>query len=89
MKEFLPHARAYLSRRRNVKRGLISRSRILGALEEGGKSIGQIEAETDLPYATIFYHLKAMKLERIVTCPFLKKPYVWRLTGLGQQSLNS
>ncbi|MFW9942818.1 MAG: winged helix-turn-helix domain-containing protein [Candidatus Thorarchaeota archaeon] len=82
------HPRAYLSRKANVKKGILSRSKILFAIEKGNKTNRQIESQIKITYSTIHYHLNNMKQEKIVELMSEKRPFRWKLTGYGQQKLN-
>ncbi|HUK26793.1 MAG TPA: winged helix-turn-helix domain-containing protein [Candidatus Acidoferrales bacterium] len=83
------HPKAYLTSRRNVKAGLIARTRILLALEKERKSAPSIVKEAGLSYACVTYHLKAMKKDRLVDKLTKSKPFTWGLTPFGQQKLPS
>ena len=86
------HPKAFLNTKRNVKAGLISRSKILFALEDEGKagrSAGTIARESGLSYECVAYHLKAMKREHLVDKFTKNKPFTWELTRFGQQKLLS
>lgn len=81
------HPKAYLTSRRNVKAGLISRTKILLVLEGGRKSAGHIAKEAALSYECVAYHLKSMKKDRLVDRLSRTKPFTWELTPFGQQKL--
>lgn len=81
------HPKAYLASKRNVKAGLISRSKILFVLEKGGGTARAIADEAALSYECVTYHLKAMKKERLVDRLSKGKPFTWKLTPFGQQKL--
>jgi len=83
------HPKAYLSSRRNVKAGLIARTRILLALEKERKSAPTLAKEAALSYACVTYHLKALKKDRLVDKLSKTKPFTWGLTPFGQQKLPS
>ncbi|MHA1582368.1 MAG: ArsR family transcriptional regulator [Candidatus Baldrarchaeia archaeon] len=81
---------ARLSKIRNMKRGLIVRTLILRCLREAegsGRTIKEINDETNLSYGVILHHLKKLEQERIVSRKG-KKPYKWLLTGLGQRLID-
>lgn len=82
------HPKAYLSKKRNVKAGLVARSKILFFLEEHRTSIPDISNETGLSYECIAYHLRSMIRERLVERS-RHRPYVWAVTVFGQQKLAS
>lgn len=81
------HPKAYLTSKRNVKAGLISRSKIIIALERERKKARDIARETALSYECVTYHLKAMKRDRLVDKMGKGKPFTWSLTPFGQQKL--
>jgi DNA-binding HxlR family transcriptional regulator len=81
------HPKSYLTSRRNIKKGLVSRSKILRALEKGKKSATEITSETALSYECVTYHLASMKKERLVDRSTKAKPFTWGLTPYGQQEL--
>lgn len=83
------HAKAYLTRIKNVKPGVTSRSKILFCLEKGKKKVSEIAKETNLRYHCIAHHVRSLSSEKIVTPTRKAKPQVWQLTGYGQQKLNS
>lgn len=81
------HPKAYLTSKRNVKAGLVSRSKILVVLEKGRKSASAIAKESALSYDCVAYHLKALRRERLVDRLTKTKPFTWGLTPFGQQKL--
>lgn len=81
------HPKAYLTSKRNVKAGLISRSKILLVLEKERSTARAIAGEAALSYECVTYHLKAMKKERLVDRLTKGKPFTWGLTPFGQQKL--
>jgi predicted transcriptional regulator len=81
------HPNAYLSRKRNVRLGLVARTKILQIIENGELAIKDIEQQTALKYAVILYHLRLLEQEKIVTRKGGKRPYLWALTGAGQKRL--
>jgi predicted transcriptional regulator len=80
---------AYLSEIRNVRKGLVARSRILEALEEINATAGALAKETALSYKAILHHLRLLETENIISRKTSKKPYYWELTGGGQQRLRT
>jgi DNA-binding transcriptional ArsR family regulator len=81
------HPKAYLTSKRNVKAGLISRSKILRALDENRKSVGEISRNTRLSYECVAYHLMSLRKDRLVERLTRTKPFTWGLTPYGQQKL--
>jgi predicted transcriptional regulator len=83
------HPKAYLTSRRNVRAGLISRTKILLALEKGQKTARDIVKETTLSYNCVVYHLNALRKDRLVDRLTKTKPFAWGLTPFGQQKLTA
>jgi len=83
------HPKAYLNSKRNMKAGLVARSKILLVLERNTRSAPQIAKEATLTYACVRYHLKALKRDRLVERVSEHKPFAWALTPFGQQKLPS
>ena len=81
------HPKAYLTSKRNVKAGLLSRSKILVVLEMERKSASAIAKEASISYECVTYHLKTLKKERLVDRLTKTKPFTWGLTPFGQQKL--
>jgi hypothetical protein len=83
------HPKAFLSITRNVKPGLIARTRVLRSLEKTGKSHTRtVVQKTGLTYASVLHHLHLLEAESILLRKG-KRSYVWELTGAGQQRLAS
>jgi predicted transcriptional regulator len=87
-KKQVPHPKAYLSSKRNVRTGLISRTKILSVLEDGRKRARDIAKETALSYDCVMYHLKALKKDRLVDKMGKTRPFTWGVTPFGQQRLS-
>jgi DNA-binding transcriptional ArsR family regulator len=81
------HPKAFLISKRNVKTGLVSRSKILHALEREGRSASEIARDTSLSYECVAYHLMIMRKDRLVERLSRTKPFTWGLTPYGQQEL--
>jgi len=80
------HPKAFLTQKRNVQRGLLARTRIISILEKDTSNAKRLAQETGLSYASVLYHLHLLGAENILTRRG-KRPYVWKLTGAGQQRL--
>jgi predicted transcriptional regulator len=78
---------AYLTQKRNVRLGLVARSKILQVVEKQVAPIRVIKDATGLKYAVVLYHLKLLEEEKVVQRQGRKKPYAWALTGVGQKRL--
>jgi len=83
------HPKAYLVSKRNVRAGLVARSKILTVLEKEHTTAPQIVKEAGLSYACVAYHLKALRKDHLVERASGQKPYMWALTPFGQQQLPS
>jgi len=81
------HPKAYLTSRRNVTAGLVSRTKILLVLEKNRRNASDIAKETKLSYECVAYHLKAMRKDRLVEKVTRTRPFAWELTPFGQQKL--
>ncbi len=81
------HPKAYLTRIRNVKAGILARSQILWALEQGRRTSPQTAKETGLSYDRVAYHLRLLRRERLVERSGNLRPFCWALTPFGQQKL--
>ncbi len=82
------HPKAFLSRRRNVRPGLVARTRIVALLERRSSNTKTLVQETGLTYVAVLHHLHLLEVEDIVLRKG-KKPYSWELTGAGQQRLTN
>lgn len=76
-----------MTSKRNVSKGLVSRTRIIQSLETEEKRIVEVSKGSNLSYDCVRYHLKALNKEGIVKRFGVKKPFFWTLTGKGQQKL--
>jgi len=81
------HPRAFLSRIRNVRLGLVARTRILQVLEKQESNIKSIVSLSSLHYNVVVHHLRLLEAERVVVRKGNRRPFVWELTGVGQQRL--
>lgn len=81
------HPKAFLSRKRNVRLGLVARTRILQALDKQWSDATGIATLSGLKYNVVAHHLRLLEAEQVVSRKGNKRPYVWRLTGAGQQRL--
>jgi len=80
------HPKAFLSQKRNVKLGLTARTRIILALEKTMSNIRSIANATGLNYNIVLHHLHLLETEKVVNRKG-KRPFIWELTGVGQQRL--
>lgn len=86
MFKLLHHPKAFLTLKRNVQRGLLARTRIILILEKRASNAQEIAEETGLKYASSLHHLHLLEAENILVHKG-KRPYLWELTGAGQQRL--
>jgi len=82
------HPKAFLSQKRNVKLGLAARTRIVLALEKAASNARNVANTTGLNYKIVLHHLRLLEAEKVVTRKG-KKPFLWELTGAGQQRLGN
>lgn len=80
------HPKAFLTLRRNVRPGLITRTRIVSIIEEVLVNAKTIAQQTGYSYANILYHLRLLEAEGVLVRKG-KRPYLWELTDVGQQRL--
>lgn len=80
------HPKAFLSLKKNIRPGLIVRTKIVSLLEEKKADAKTVAQRTALSYSAILRHLHALETENIIAHG-TKRPYVWSLTGAGQQRL--
>lgn len=80
------HPKAFLMEKRNVRLGLLARSRIVRFLEKQPSNAKTIAKETGMSYAMVLHHLHLFEAEKVVARKG-KKPFTWELTGAGQQTL--
>ncbi len=80
--------KAYLTMKRNVQRGLVTRSQIIFILEKDTSSAKEVAEKTGLNYTSVFHHLHLLEAEKIIIRKG-KRPFFWQLTGAGQQRLTN
>lgn len=81
------HPKAFLLHKRNVKLGLIARTRVLKILEKQELGIKGIADLSGLSYRVVVHHLRLLEAEHVVARKSSRKPFVWQLTGVGQRRL--
>jgi predicted transcriptional regulator len=82
------HPKAFLSIRRNIRPGLIARTKIVLLLEKETLNTEAIVEQTRLSYSSVRYHLRLLEVEKIILHKG-NRPYSWELTGVGQQRLTN
>jgi len=70
-----------------VRLGLVARTRILQVLEKQESNIKSIVSLSSLHYNVVVHHLRLLEAERVVVRKGNRRPFVWELTGVGQQRL--
>jgi predicted transcriptional regulator len=80
------HPNAYLETIRNIRLGLMARTRILNVLEKISGDAKTIASKARMPYKVVLHHLKLLEAENIVERKG-SRPYEWKLTGRGQKRL--
>jgi len=81
------HPKAFLLRTKNIKPGLVARTKIASLLEKDSLNAVLISKRSGLSYSSVLHHLRLMEKENIVTKSD-EKPYKWMLTGAGQKRLD-
>jgi predicted transcriptional regulator len=81
------HPKAFLLHTKNIRPGLVARTKIVLVLERESLNAVLISKRSGLSYSSVLHHLRLMKDEKIVARSS-GKPYSWKLTGLGQKRLN-
>ena len=82
------HPKAFLSTKRNVKRGLVARTKVIQALENTALNVRGICKITGLNYKIVVHHLRLLETEKVVIRKG-NRPFAWELTGAGQQRLGN
>jgi len=82
------HPNAFLSTRRNIRPGLVARTKIVLLLEKESLDTKALVQQTKLSYSSVRYHLRLLETEKVVSRKG-NKPYSWELTGIGQQRLTN
>jgi len=88
-KEKIERSEAILRKRRNTRKGLQIRNKILIFLDKKPDKSFTISAISDavgVSYSSIRYHLKNLAAENIVDKKGLRI-FEWQITGLGQQTI--
>jgi DNA-binding transcriptional ArsR family regulator len=80
------HPNACLRNTRNVRSGLVTRTKILTVLEKQSLTASKIAQTSNLSYGVVMHHLRLLKNEGTVERKGIKR-YVWLSTGLGQKRL--
>mgnify|MGYP001079591596 FL=1 len=83
------HPKARLAKVRNVKAGLISRTKIISSVEDGARTVAEISKRSALSYGCVSHHLRLLRKEKITVRSGSKRRYAWALTEFGQQKLQS
>lgn len=79
--------RAYLRRIKNVRQGLLTRSRIISLLSQSASTTRRLASNIGLSQSAIRRHLRNMAAEGIVEKRKIGGRVLWRLTGIGQRTL--
>lgn len=80
------HPKAHLQHVRNVRNGLLARTKILDVLDGATSNAKAISEATSQSYGVVVHHLRLLEIEGCVTRT-AKKPFAWALTGIGQKRL--
>jgi len=80
------HPNAFISARRNIRPGLVARTKIVLLLEKEPLNTRALIEQTKLSPSSVRYHLRLLEAEKVVSHKG-NRPYSWELTGVGQQRL--
>jgi len=80
------HPNAYLRNLRNVRCGLIARTKLLLLLDNQYYGAIELANKTGFSYNVVMYHLRLLSREGIVVHKGSRR-YVWLSTGIGQTRL--
>ncbi|MBD3189731.1 MAG: hypothetical protein GF308_03765 [Candidatus Heimdallarchaeota archaeon] len=90
MKEKLDRSEAILKKKRNTRQGLKMRNKILKYLFEAEThraTAPEIAENIDESYRVVTYHLSNMLQEKVVEKEKHSHINIWKITGLGQQTI--
>jgi len=80
--------RAYLCTIRNIRRGLVTRTKILRALDDHeGSPTAELARHVGMSYGTVLYHLRNMMAEEIVVRD--KETLAWSIGPFEQAELTA
>ncbi len=82
------HPNAFLSAKRNIRPGLVARTKIVLLLEKGSLNTRTLVQQAGLSYSSVRYHLRLLEAEKIISHKG-NRPFSWELTGIGQQRLTN
>ncbi len=82
------HPKAFLSLTRNVRLGLVARTKIVSLLEKEGFTAGTLAEKIGMNYSAVLHHLHLLETENIIGRKG-PRPFLWKLTGAGQQRLTN
>lgn len=89
-KEKIERSEAILRKKRNTRKGLRMRNKILKFLDENIEkrfTTNEIVVGIGLTYTIVTYHLNNMQAENVVTKVKINRRVLWQITGLGQQTI--
>ena len=89
-KEKIERSEAILRKKRNTRKGLQVRNKILIYLYEiknEKASTQRISDTVGFSYSSVAYHLKSMFAEEVVDKIVISRKVFWKITGLGQQTI--
>jgi predicted transcriptional regulator len=79
--------KAYLTRVKNVRRGLEARSKLVEALSAKGLTIQDLCEAVNMRPGKARYHLQNMMKDGVVKKRRNGRRVIWELTGTGQASI--
>jgi len=82
------HPKAFLSLTRNVRLGLVARTKVVLLLEKGEFTARTLAEKIGMSYSAVLHHLHLLERENIIGREGTR-PFLWKLTGAGQQRLTN
>ncbi len=81
--------KAILKNKRNIFKGLKTRTLILKTIKKTPLSAQEIAEKIGRSYTATFNHLHALLREKILEREKVGRKYIWGITGMGQEEIDS
>jgi predicted ArsR family transcriptional regulator len=79
--------KAILKNKRNIFKGLKTRTLILKTIKKAPLSAQEIAEKIGRSYTATFNHLHALLKEKILEREKVGRKYIWGITGIGQEEI--
>jgi len=80
--------KAILKNKRNIFKGLKTRTFILKTIKKAPLSAQEIAEKIGRSYTATFNHLHALLKEKILEREKVGRKYIWTITGMGQEEID-